>query len=289
MKTAFMVFLFGCAGMFAECGVAPQAQINSQSESPCEVSADLKALTAKPQHGTTRRPSFSIHPGQVAAGIMVTIHSSTPHAAIFFTTDGWTPSLRSQRYIRPIIVDATTHLQAIAIAPHKNTSLVGRSDYIVKGPPPAAAAINPLVLPGNNVLPAGTRVQLVTGAYITSRSARVGDSIPIELAQEIRSGDRILVPKGTEVKAIVNMATPASSGGMPGMLAFAVQSLTLGGTVVRLNGGEFQEGADHFQRTVVYIIPIVNAAALTIPGDDATIVPGMPLTAYVAKDTTLYP
>jgi hypothetical protein len=88
---------------------------------------------------STNKPVFSPAPGTYIGKMPpVTITDSTKGAVIHFTTDGSTPTLKSQTYTGPIALSATTTLKAIAIAHSRqrvrrqrgNTSF----DDVLKGP-----------------------------------------------------------------------------------------------------------------------------------------------------------
>lgn len=65
---------------------------------------------------TVSAPVFSPNGGLINAATQVTIHSDTEGAAIYYTTDGTTPSTSNgMLYDGPITVSATTTIKAIAI------------------------------------------------------------------------------------------------------------------------------------------------------------------------------
>jgi hypothetical protein len=249
--------------------------------------SDAAMQNTGPAYALTREPVFSLKPGTVAPGTTVRIKCPTHYAVIYYTTNGWSPTVQSRRYKGPIVIDATTHLQAIAIAPNMVRSFIVRADYTVPG---SAAAIPPLALPTDGLLAAGTRLHLATNAVVDSKTAQIGDPISLVLDQDIKAGDAILAPRGTPVQATITLADRAGHVGTPGDLAFEVHSLTIHGTVVPLDGGETLEGTNHYNRVRgLILIPAAGAAALAIRGEDAQIQPGMTFTAAVAKDTQLQP
>jgi len=215
----------------------------------------------------------------------VRIKCHTRRAVIYYTTNGWTPTIASHRYLEPIKINSSMELQAIAVAPHMARSLVAKADYTVQGP---RTSIQPVALPANGVLLAGTRLHLVTGSQLNSRTAQVGDTISILLNQEITAGNAILLPKGTPVEATITLADPAGHAGVPGELAFAVHSLTAKGLAIPLAGGETLEGANHYDARGLLLVPVAAIVSLTARGDEAQIKPGMEFTVAVAKDTPLH-
>lgn len=245
------------------------------------------AVNSEPSIGLTSQPTFSVKAGAVKPGTLVRIKCSTHYAAIYYTTNGWTPTIASRRYTGPIPIQTTTQLQAIALAPNTMHSLIARADYTVRG---STDQTQPLVLYADGVLRAGTRLHLVTQEAADSKTTQVGDEIRILLNQDVKVGDTVLVPKGTPVDATITQADSAGHAGAPGDLAFEVHFLTVHGVQIPLRGGETLEGADHYKSRYFLFIPVVGIIpALAARGDDAQIKPGMTFTAAVAADTPLQP
>ncbi len=234
----------------------------------------------------TAAPSFSVKSGVVSKGTVVRLKSRTHYAAIYYTTDGWTPTTDSQRYTGPITVDSTMKIQAIAIAPDAVRSLVASATYT--GPGTVAPAPEPLATDG--VLREGTLLRLVTSAAVNSKTAQIGDTLHLVLDQDVKVGEEIVVPRGTPVEATITQADPAGAGGMPGDLVFEIHSLTAGGRTITLRGGATLEGPNHAGRAIsVLMVPVVGVAGLAIHGGEAEIKPGMTVVASVAGDTALQP
>ncbi len=76
-------------------------------------------------------PAFSPSAGSYASAQAVTITSTTPGAAIHYTTDGSTPTAASTLYGGPVDVSATTTLRAIATAAGYADSAVGTAAYTI--------------------------------------------------------------------------------------------------------------------------------------------------------------
>ena len=247
--------------------------------------AQNAAQNSGPVVAYTSLPVFSVKPGTVAQDTAVRIKCATHYAVIYYTTNGWTPTTASRRYTGPIPIHATTRLQAMAQAPNMAHSLIARADYTVK------AAVQPLLsltVPADGVLPAKTRLHLLTNSAVNSKTAQVGDSVDLLLDQDVKVGEAVVLPKGTPVDAILTQADPAGHAGAPGDLAFEVRSLSANGVTVPLQGGETLEGANHYKARNFMFIPVVGVIpALMTRGDEAQINPGMTFTVAVAKDTPL--
>lgn len=80
---------------------------------------------------TTATPTFSPAAGTYATAQSVTISDTTSGAAIYFTTDGTTPTTSSTPYTGSIEVDTTETIEAIAIAPNDIQSAVASATYTI--------------------------------------------------------------------------------------------------------------------------------------------------------------
>jgi len=256
------------------------------------------------------KPSFSVKPGTYTTPQTVKIKESARGSIIYYTTDGWTPTPDSMRYSGPIAINATTKLQAIAIGPYGARSRVATAQYtLVLSPTIAsstaaakdasaalsgsaadyAAAPGPetpvpaATAPGQLILRAGTVVPLVFATTVNSKKTDVGDKIPLTLAEDLKDGDTVLVKKGAPAFAVVTEADGSRGGGVPGEIAFAVDSLNVNGKRVKLNGSAFKEGQDKAGSAIALAVAFPLAALLK-HGEQAEIKKGTPLTAFVDAD-----
>jgi hypothetical protein len=258
---------------------AAQAQRNMDE-------AQRNAQQAAPILSMTQQPKFSADSGRVAGGTLLRLTCPTHYAVIYYTTDGWTPTTASTRYTGPIEIGRDTTIQAIAIAPNMAKSFVARAEYQVAGSRPEG--VQPLATDG--VLRAGTPLQMSTAAALDSKTARVGDKLPLRLDQDVMVGDRVAIAKGTVVEATITQADPAGHVGVPGDLVFEVRELVADGIKVPLQGGETLEGPNRYKKTIgILLVPVVGVAGLATKGGQAAIQPGMPVTVSVKSDTPLTP
>ena len=79
----------------------------------------------------TATPAFSLSSGTFTSAQTVTISDATPGAAIYYTTDGTTPSATSTRYTSALTVSSTETLEAIAIATGYANSAVVSATYTI--------------------------------------------------------------------------------------------------------------------------------------------------------------
>ena len=102
----------------------------------------------KPPTETAATPIFSVPPGTYASTQTVAIADATGGAAIFYTSDGTTPTGASTPYSAPVTVAATVTLTAIAVAPGYVDSAPAAATYAIVAAPPAAAATPTFSVPG---------------------------------------------------------------------------------------------------------------------------------------------
>ncbi len=109
----------------------------------CEPEGEAKVAQAAPAPAPAPREpaaatAFEPVSGTYAPPQMASLSTSTPDAVIHYTTDGSTPTDESPIYSGPILVDTTTTIQAIALAPGMPPSPVSSASYTIAPPPPPA-------------------------------------------------------------------------------------------------------------------------------------------------------
>ncbi|HET7103497.1 MAG TPA: chitobiase/beta-hexosaminidase C-terminal domain-containing protein, partial [Terracidiphilus sp.] len=172
-----------------------------------------------PDCGCAQPPDILLDPDPNHSGLRLAITSPSKDAAIYYTTDGWTPTQNSQRYTGPFAVSAGAHVQAIAFEAGRTPSGIASANI------PAGA--HPVPLPRNieaagSVLRKGTVLRLVTHADVTSDEAAPGDPLPLLLDESIVDGGTVLVPRGTRVEAKITRVSPAGRNGKSGVISFEV-------------------------------------------------------------------
>jgi hypothetical protein len=247
-------------------------------------------------------PKLSMKSGTYPGTIILRMKDKTRGAVMYYTIDGWTPTAQSTRYVGPIHITSTTHLQVIAIAPYFMRSQIATASYILPGSTPvsssAPAATNTSMsaespansAAGNLMLPKGAQVPLVVTSDVTSKNLAIGDTVPLALAQDLTVDGVVVAKKGTPAVATVIQVDGAGIVGQPGTITFAVHSLNLPGNVIPLDGTETKEGQNKY-KTVrsVAIVPFVGISALFVHGKQAEIAPNTTLTALVGQDTPVQP
>jgi len=235
--------------------------------------------------GRSKQPFLSEYAGYVTPGTRLTISSPVSSATIYYTTDGWTPTEDSLRYVGPLTIQNDTRVQAFAVEPGMLPSPIADATYIVK---PRQAPLSKTLLIQDGILHRGMALRLVTGTDARSDSSQVGDAFLVKLDQNLMSGDTILAPRGSLGKATLTRVERAGRDGRPGVIAFKVESLDVHGVSVPLNASLTLAAPDIAAQAAKIANPSVVHISGTLPrGEEAVIEPGMPLTAIVGADTPL--
>ncbi|HKS80709.1 MAG TPA: chitobiase/beta-hexosaminidase C-terminal domain-containing protein [Candidatus Acidoferrales bacterium] len=265
--------------------------------------------------GLTATPKFSVKPGAYDKVVSVRITDSARDSVIYYTTDGWTPTPDSPIYRGPITIDKTTTLQAVAVSPYSYRSIVATAKYTINlaqpspndssalppedqptAIPDGVAAEGPMprsskpvqgaagAVSGEVVLQQDTPVPLIFETSLNSKTAQVGDTIRLSLAEDLISGGAVVAKKGTPAVATVVAVNHTGAGGAPGDITFEADSMTVNGTVVKLYGTATREGQAKTPNAAV-LIPVVGPFTAFRHGTDAVIDQGTPFTAFVDSDT----
>lgn len=250
------------------------------------------AATAPTPERMPGAPQFSVKAGNYPGPVTVRLKTKARSAAIFYTTDGWTPTTESMRYVGPIRITETTRLQAIAVGPTLIRTFVSSAVYAL--PPPASAGLdaaidalpNEGVLTGTVSLEEGMPVPLLFAAPVSSKTAQIGDHVSLTLARDLVVDGMVVVRRGAPAIGTVMLADHAIRGGDPGVLQFAVNSLQLPQAAVLLRGFEEMDGANHLNKAGVLNLVIPLGGGF-VRGEEAEIPVGMAVTAYVAQGTTI--
>lgn len=250
MRTLLLMSLLALTGAIAQAQPQDDAAQAAQQASQQAMQASQQAMqaaqdanqqamqaaqntTTAPVTPFTAIPKFSVKQGAFSAPVTVKIKDASRGAIIYYTTDGWAPTVNSTRYKGPISIDSNTTIQAVAVAPYARRSFVASAQYTIKSPtsaPSLPVSPSTTVAPartadGRILLPKGTPVPLIFSSAVTSRTASVGDKISLVLADDLRVGAEIVARKGSPATATVIQADKSGAGGVPGEVDFAVNSL----------------------------------------------------------------
>jgi hypothetical protein len=238
-------------------------------------------------------PRFSIKSGNYSVPQSLRLTDHSRGAVIFYTTDGWTPTSNSIRYVGPIPIDRSTTVQAIALVPNCSISKVAGATYELSSTsqPAPAAEVLPVLSDAHGALTLSTDAQipLVFASPIDSHNAQVGDSISLTLAENLKIGDAVMAPKGTPATGRVIQVDRSGVGDMPGEIQFEVDALNVNGTKIPVHAVDALAGP-YVARASTMTIGAVTTGGLSllfVHGKDARIAAGAPVTATMSAGTLL--
>jgi hypothetical protein len=109
-------------------------------------------------------PTMTPAGGVYSSALLVTLADATPSAAIYYTTDGSTPSSSSSKYSAPVLVSNPETISAIAILPSSTSSIIRESYSMVNAPTVLAVPASAVSTP-NATLHALINAYGMTGSY----------------------------------------------------------------------------------------------------------------------------
>ena len=232
--------------------------------------------------GAAAKPHFSVKAGTYPSTVTVRLKTSTRRAAMYYTTDGWTPTTHSTRYTGPIHIRSTTTLQAIAIAPGLLSSRIASAVYQLPAKPQPKTATSVAFLSQ------GTPLPLMFTASVNSKGLQIGDKLPVSLAQDLIVSGTLVAKKDTPVLTTVTAVDSSGLAGAPGTISFAAHSLLLtDGETIPLSGGETLDGRSRANTAGAFgLIPWIGLGGLLIHGKNAVIPKGAEFTAFVDTENT---
>jgi alpha-galactosidase len=139
------------------------------------------------QNGANTAPIISIPSGTYTSVQTVAITDTTPGAAIYYTTDGSTPTASSTLYTTPINVGSSETLTAIAIASGYPNSNLASATYTVNltnvaAPiftPPAGTYVGPQQIAISDAVSGATIYYTTDGSIPTTNSPVYASPIPV--------------------------------------------------------------------------------------------------------------
>ena len=179
-------------------------------------------------------PTFSPGAGTYPSPQTITISSTTPSAAIYYTTDGTTPTMSSTVYSGPLTVYSPTIIKAIDTAVGYTASAIGAAEYTIVVSPQLTvnatnlsfgsvtvntAATQSLTLTSRGTSPVTVNSVSITGAGFTI----VAGTFPVTLAPN-------------QSLTLQVQFKPTATGSTTGQLTISSDSTSGSTTVVPLSG-----------------------------------------------------
>ena len=91
-----------------------------------------------------------------------------------------------------------------------------------------ALAMPALTLAGGTV-PVGTKITVVTDQSVSSKTAKIGETVTGSVAQNVMSEGKVVIPKGSPVKLTVSSVQASGRLSTPAKLYLRLRAVTVGG------------------------------------------------------------
>ena len=134
-----------------------------------------------------------------------------------------------------------------------------------------------------------TLVVVKTSQHIDAEQFKVGTSVPLDVAADVKVDDEILIAAGAPVMAVVDNAETEGMVGQGGEISVAIQSTTaVDGTVVALTGNLRAKGESEVGGTVAVGL-ILCPLALLNTGEPGVIHGGTQMRAFTVGEYKILP
>jgi len=94
-------------------------------------------------------------------------------------------------------------------------------------------------------VPVGTHVSVVTDQAVSSKDARIGQTVTASIAKDVIAGGKVAIPKGSEVKLSVSSVQASGRLSTPAKLYLRLRTVTVKGktyTVATNSAGRTEKG-----------------------------------------------
>lgn len=132
------------------------------------------------------------------------------------------------------------------------------------------------------IIPADTSITVSTTSDLTSKKARKGDQLALQVAEDVLMNGAVVIRKGTAAVGRIGLARDTGAFGQSGKLEIEPLFIQLSNGVVRLRGGASEKGSIEAPAAVGLLIltPGFTGRSAKIPA--GTIIP-----ARVLRSVTL--
>jgi hypothetical protein len=138
-------------------------------------------------------------------------------------------------------------------------------------------------------LPGQTLVVIRTTQMIDAEKYKVGSTVVLDVAVDVKVGGQVLITAGTPVMAVMDQAKTEGMIGHGGEIAVTIQSTSaVDGTVVALNGSWRATGESEVGGTVAVGL-ILCPLALLNSGEPAVIIGGAQMRAFTIGEYEVQP
>jgi len=93
----------------------------------------------------------------------------------------------------------------------------------------ALALLLPALAQASGTVPAGAKISVVTDQSVSSKTAKIGQTVSGTVAQDVTSGGKVVIPKGSAAKLTVSGVQASGRLSTPAKLYLRLRSVTVGG------------------------------------------------------------
>ncbi len=93
----------------------------------------------------------------------------------------------------------------------------------------ALALVVPALAQAGVTVPEGTKISVVTDQSVSSKTAKIGQTVSASVAQDVTSGGKVVIPKGSPVKLTVSGVQASGRLSTPAKLYLRLRTVTVGG------------------------------------------------------------
>lgn len=91
------------------------------------------------------------------------------------------------------------------------------------------ALVMPALAQAGGTIPAGVKISVVTDQSVSSKTAKTGQMVTGSVAQDVTSGGKVVIPKGSAVKLSVSSVQASGRLSTPAKLYLRLRTVTVGG------------------------------------------------------------
>jgi hypothetical protein len=91
------------------------------------------------------------------------------------------------------------------------------------------ALVMPALAQARGTIPAGVKISVVTDQSVSSKTAKTGQMVTGSVAQDVTSGGKVVIPKGSAVKLSVSSVQASGRLSTPAKLYLRLRTVTVGG------------------------------------------------------------
>jgi hypothetical protein len=156
-----------------------------------------------------------------------------------------------------------------------STSLAQTAPTVVTSTPPVAVTVSkPAEVTSGSMLPSNTEVYLALDNELTSKKAKVGDTISFRVARDVMLGQVVVIPRGTPASGKVTFRTGKGVFGKSAKMDFVIDTLNLGGRNVALSATHRIAGDGNTGATVGAVVAAGVIGGLLVTGRSAVATAG---------------